>query len=146
MNNPLQAHQYISNFFETYARALENHDTKLMANHYFIPCTFISDDSNTTFNDASKLEGLFNQGVIFYKQFGIIHAWPQVWSKQFWTDKIARVKVKWSYLDKDKQLVYECDYQYVLKLDKHNHWKIILSVSINEKERMEEWQKNKKTS
>lgn len=146
MNTSVQEHLHINNFFETYAASLENHDTKLMANHYFIPCTFISDDSNTTFSDASKLEGLFNQGVIFYKQFGIVHALPEIWNKQFITNRIARVKVKWSYLDKDKQLVYDCEYQYILKLDKHSHWKIILSISVNEKEQMEAWQKNKKTA
>ena len=136
--------QQINDFFESYARALEQYDTKKMAWHYNIPCSFLSDESATVFTEASKLEGLFNQGTGFYKQFGIAHARPEVWSKRFWTDRICKARVNWQYFDKDKQPVYNCDYQYVLRLDKHNEWKIELSVAINEKERMEAWLESRK--
>ena len=129
----------VNDFFESYANALEQYDTKLMALHYSVPCTFLSDDSVTVFSEASKLEGLFNQGTAFYRQYGIAHARPEVWSKRFWTDRIAKVKVSWHYYDANNQPIYSCDYQYILRLDKQDKWKIELSVSINEKERMEEW-------
>jgi hypothetical protein len=129
----------ISSFFDNYARALESFDTKAMAQHYSIPCSFISDDSSQVFSEASKLEGLFNQGTGFYKQFGIVHARPEVWSKRNWAERIVKAKVNWKYYDADNQPVYECDYQYILKLDKHDKWKIEVAVSVNEKEKMEEW-------
>ncbi len=129
----------VNDFFESYANALEQYDTKLMALHYSVPCTFLSDDSVTVFSEANKLEGLFNQGTAFYRQYGIAHARPEVWSKRFWTDRIAKVKVTWYYYDANNQPIYSCDYQYILRLDKQDKWKIELSVSINEKERMEEW-------
>lgn len=135
----------VNDFFESYAHALENYDTKLMARHYSIPCTFLSNEACTIFTDSSKLEGLFNQGTSFYKQFGITHARPEVWSKRLWTDKICKVRVNWQYFDKDNQPVYNCDYQYILKLDKHNTWKIELSVAVNEKERMDEWLNKRKS-
>jgi len=37
--------QQINNFFETYAKALENYDTKGLAFMYNVPCTMLSDDS-----------------------------------------------------------------------------------------------------
>lgn len=129
----------VSSFFDSYARALESFDTKLMAQHYYIPCTFLADESTQVFTEASKLEGLFNQGTNFYKQFGIVHARPEIWTKRSWTEKIVKVKVNWKYYDVNNQPVYNCDYQYILKLDKHDKWKIEVSVSVNEKERMEEW-------
>ncbi|HRO42254.1 MAG TPA: hypothetical protein PL009_05435 [Flavipsychrobacter sp.] len=134
----------INDFFEAYAHALENYDAKMMAMQYALPCTFLSDDASNIFQEANKLEGLFVQGTTFYKQFGVAHARPQVWSKRMWTEKICKVKVNWQYFDKENQPIYNCDYQYILRLDKHDKWKIELSVAVNEKERMEEWLKKKR--
>ena len=136
----------VNDFFESYANALESYDTRLMAHHYSIPCTFLSDDAATVFTEASALEGLFNQGTGFYKQYGIAHARPEVWSKRFWTDRIAKVRVGWHYFDQDNKPIYSCDYQYILRLDKQDNWKIELSISINEKEKMEEWLAGRKKS
>jgi hypothetical protein len=141
MTNSTLLLQQVNTFFEIYAKALENYDTKGMAYLYNIPCSMISDDTTTIFNDAGKLEGFFNMGAGFYRQFGITHVRPEIWNKRDWTDKIINVKVNWQYFDSNLKSIYSCDYQYVLKLDKNNHWKIILSVSINEKEKMEEWRR-----
>lgn len=138
------AFQHVNELFESYAAALERYDSKGMANHYSIPCTFLSDEAATVFTELSKLEGFFNQGISFYKQFGIAHARPEVWSKRSWTERIFKCKVHWQYFDKDNKPVYDCDYQYVLRMDKADHWKIEVSVSINEKEKMEEWQEREK--
>ena len=131
----------INDFFATYAHALEGYDTKTMAFLYNSPCTMISDDTTTVFNDPSKLEGFFNVGAGFYRKFGIVHVRHQVWTKRDWTGKIMNVKVNWQYFDGLNAPVYDCDYQYVLKTDKHGQWKIILSVSLNEKERVDAWKK-----
>lgn len=136
--------QQIYSFFETYAIALERYDTKGMAYLYNIPCTMISDDTTTMFNDAGKLEGFFNMGAGFYKQFGIARVRPEVWNRRDLSEKIVSVKVNWRYYDSKDSPIYDCDYHYILKLDKNNHWKIILSVSVNEKERMEEWRRKTK--
>jgi hypothetical protein len=138
--------QNISAFFDFYAQALENHDTKGMAFLYNIPCTMLSDETTAMFNDAGKLEGFFNQGMSFYKHFGIAYARPEIWNRRELTGKIYSVKVNWQYFDSNKKLIYNCDYHYVLKLDKKDQWKIVLSVSVNEKERIEEWKKATNTN
>jgi hypothetical protein len=131
--------QQVNHFFETYTHALEKYDAKGMANLYHIPCTMLSDDTTAIFNDASKLEGFFNQGAAFYKQFGIAYVRHEIWNRRHLTEKIVNVKVNWQYLDSNHKPVYNCDYHFILKLDKKDQWKIILSVSVNEKERIEEW-------
>ena len=143
MNSLSTPVQNINDFFEIYANALEQHDTKGMTFLHNIPCTMLSDDTTTLFNDASKIEGFFNQGMSFYRQFGIAHARADVRSWYHLTPRIVTVKVNWIYADALKQLVYSCDYHYIMKLDKRNTWKIIQSVSVNEKERMEEWRDRK---
>lgn len=135
--------QSINTFFDQYAKALEQYNTKGMSYMYHIPCTMLSDDATSIFNDAGRLEGFFNQGVAFYRQFGITHVRPDVWMKRELTSRIMNVKVCWHYLDAAFNPVYSCDYHYTMKLDKNNQWKIILSVSVNERERMEEWQRSK---
>lgn len=142
MNNG--AFLQINEFFEGYADALERFDTKRMSLHYSIPCTFISDDSSNLFTEASKLEGLFNQGTGFYKQFGIAHARPEIWSKRPISDRVAQVKLRWQYYDALNQPIYNCDFLYILKLDKNSQWRIEMSVSINEKENMDKWISEKK--
>ena len=132
--------QQVNDFFETYAKALENYDTKGLAFLYNMPCTMLSDEATTSFNDAGRLEGFFNQGAGFYRQFGIAHVRHEVWSRRELTNRIMSVKVNWQYYDNYDKPIYNCDYHYVLKLDKNSHWKIVLSVSANEKERMEQWQ------
>jgi hypothetical protein len=132
--------QQVNDFFEIYAQALEHYDTKGLAFLYCTPCTMVSDEATTSFNDAGKLEGFFNQGAGFYKQFGIAHVRHEVWSKRELTGRIISVKVNWMYYDAAHSSIYNCDYHYVLKLDKADQWKIVLSVSVNEKERMEQWQ------
>ncbi|MCF8450737.1 MAG: hypothetical protein K9G49_12775 [Taibaiella sp.] len=107
---------------------------------YNIPCTMLSDEATSLFNDSVKLEGFFNQGAGFYKQFGISHVRQDIWTRKLITSKITSVKVNWQYFDALQQPIYSCDYLYTMKLDKNNQWKIVVSVSLNEKERMEEWQ------
>ncbi|MBL7691646.1 MAG: hypothetical protein JNM41_08625 [Flavipsychrobacter sp.] len=132
--------QKLNDFFENYASALERYDTKSLAYMYNIPCTMLSDEATTVFNDAGKLEGFFNQGASFYRQFGIAHVRQEIWMKRHLSDRIATVKVNWQFFDALNAPIYDCDYQYTMKLDKNNQWRIILSVSINEKKNMEEWQ------
>ncbi len=144
MSNPTTKIQNINDFFDIYANALEIHDTKGMTFLHQLPCNMVADDAYTVFADASKLEGFFNQGMTFYRQFGIAKVRSDVRSKVDLTRRIATAKVNWRYADALQQPIYNCDYYYVLKIDKNGSWKIILSVSINEKERMEEWKLTEK--
>ncbi len=139
MHSPAFPIQNINDFFDIYANALEIHDTKGMTFLHQIPCNMVSDDAYTLFSDASKLEGFFNQGMTFYRQFGIVKVSGDVRSKIDLTKRITTAKVNWRYADANRNPIYNCDYHYLMKLDKNGLWKIILSVSINERERMEEW-------
>ena len=124
--------------FAHFADALSRLDTKTMAYLYAMPCTLLSDDSTTVFSEPAKLEGFFNRGAAVYRQLGVAQVRCDIWSRQAWTDKMALVKVKWHYLDKSGNGIYSCDYQYIIKLNQENRPGIVMSVSINEKERMAE--------
>ncbi len=127
----------INRFFEVYAEAVANQDAKQIANCFALPCTFLADDSCAVYTDITKLEGLINQGKRFFTQHKIVEAYADVLNKRSVSDRITRVSVNWQYRDKNSQLVYDCDYYYLLKLNEEDKWKIEVAVSINEKERIE---------
>lgn len=131
--------QTITEFFDIYAHALEQYDSKKLVMIHFLPCTMISDDAYTVFSDASKLEGFFNQGLFFYRQFGIARIQADVWSNVHLTAGVKRVKTNWKFFDKAGKALYNCDYHYIMKLDKGNIWRIALTVAVNERERIEAW-------
>ena len=141
----LEYMQNLNTFFENYATALERYDTKSLAFMYHIPCTMISDEATSVFNDAGKLEGFFNQAAAFYKQFGIAHVRHEIWTRRELTAKIVNVRVNWQFYDALNAPIYNCDYNYTMKKDKNCNWRIILSVSMNEKQRMEAWQQKVKS-
>ena len=137
--------QLVNSFFESYAHAIDNFDPKTLAWHYSLPCTLLSDESYVCFTDITKLESAFAQVKRFYAQHHITHARAEVWNKRQWTDKIVNAKVHWEYFDADNKPLYGCDYHYVLKPDKNNQLKIVLAVSVNEKEQTEAWLQSRNT-
>lgn len=131
----------LNGFFEYLADALERSDAKTMAHLYLMPCTLLSDDVTLVFTEPAKLEGFFSRGAALYKQMGVARVQAELWNRQNWTEKMTLAKVKWKYTDKQAKDIYSCDYNYVLKCDKDGCQRILMSVSLNEKERMEIWQK-----
>lgn len=129
----------INDFFESYAQSLETFDSKRLAFLHNIPCSLLSDDATTFFNDSGRLEGFFNQGMSYYRQFGIAKVGVEVLSRINISEKIVKARVLWKYYDALQQPIYHCNYQYILKVDKHQHLKIVLSISVDEKEQMEAW-------
>ncbi len=131
----------LNTFFDQFALALENYDTKTMAHLYEMPCTLLSDDATTVFTEPVKLEGFFNRGASVYKQVGVYKVRAEIWNRQIWTQKMLMVKMKWRYANQLGEEIYTCDYNYIMKQDREGNLKIVMSVSLNEKEQMEEWQK-----
>lgn len=132
-----------NDFFDEYAKALESFNAKRLAHNYELPCSFLSDENVTSFTDATQLEGFFSKGLTFYKQNGIAVVQPEVWSKERLTEKMVKVKINWHYFNKSNELLYSCTYYYLLRKGTENELKIITAISVNEKERMEEWLKRR---
>ena len=128
----------INDFFELYAKAVENHDSKFLTNCHSLPCTFIADDSSLAYTSAAKLEGLINNSKRFYSVHGIVSAIPDIRSKRFITDRIVQVSMTWKYFNAKNKPVYDCDYQYLLKLNEYDEWKIEVAISINEQEKIKQ--------
>ena len=126
----------VQDFFEEYAAALEQFDAKKVRAYYTLPCLLASDDTSTAFTDATVLEALFIQGFSFLKQYGIVHCRPDVLSRREWSPRLTKARVQWHYFNAQNEPLYSCDYNYILHLQKDSAWKIEVSVSVNEKERL----------
>ncbi len=127
----------INQLFSEYATAVENNDTKAIAVLYALPCTFLSNEGSSMYNDLATLEGSISQGRRFYKKHGIKAARPDVRHKYTITDRIVRVKVNWKYVNSKEEEVYNCDYEYIVKKHNSGEWKIEYAISINEQERLQ---------
>lgn len=126
----------VHDFFEGYARAMEQHDSKYIAGCYSLPCTFISDDESRSYTTTARLEGLINQSKRFYTIHGITSVTAEVMNTYMITQRIARVTLRWIYKNDKGLLVYDCNYLYILRLDAHQHWRIETAIDVNEKERI----------
>jgi ketosteroid isomerase-like protein len=142
----LATQSQLHSFFDLMAASLRALDTKAMANLYMMPCTLVSDETTLAFTDPARLEGFFNRGAMVYKQMGVAQVQADVWNRQVWSPNLLLVKVKWKYANQKGAELYNCDYNYVVHTDKDGHLRIVMSASINEKERMEAWQRNLKKS
>lgn len=136
--NSTDTHQFrINDFFDNYAEGIEKQDTKMVANCFALPCSFLADDTSSVYTTLAKLEGLINQGKRFFGIHKITDVRADIRNKRQITPKITRVHLNWQYRNDKGGLVYECDYYYLLRLNEKNKWKIETAVSINEKERIE---------
>lgn len=135
-----------NHFFDEYAKALESFNAKSLAHCYELPCSFLSDEKVTSFTDAVQLEGFFSKGLTFYKLNGIAVAGPEVWNKERLATGIIKVKLNWHYYNETGEPLYNCTYYYLLRNNAENELKIVTAISVNEKERMEEWLKVKTPS
>jgi len=131
----------VNDLFDSYSAAFELFDAKTLAFHYHLPCYFVTDEAETIFTEESKLEGMFNKAKHFFRKYGIEKMEPEIWNKRALTNLITEVKVIWHYKNAAKETLYSCDYNYVLKLNEQKEQKILTSISINEKLRMETWLK-----
>jgi hypothetical protein len=129
----------INDFFDAYAAAMEQHDTKLMTRFYDIPCTMLADEQSSIFTEINKLEGLFNQAMVSYTQLGIRHFNAELRNRRQISDRLYDVTILWHYRDAHDQLVYSCRYHYILRTDKQHHWKIQVAVSVDEKQQLDRW-------
>ena len=127
----------INHFFDEYANAIAIRDSKHITECFALPCIFIADDKTSAYSTASKLEGLANQGKRFYNTHNITAVRADVVSKKMFTPRVAQAQVRWFYYNSNGKEVYNCDYNYLLRSDEHNKWKIETAVSINEKEKLE---------
>ena len=137
-NHPISS---VNDLFDSYSAAFELLEAKTLAFHYHLPCYFITDEAETVFTEQSKLEGMFNQAKHFFRKYHIEKMEPEIWNKRALTSLITEVKVIWHYKNANGTLLYSCDYHYILKLTEQKEQKIVTSISLNEKARMDAWLK-----
>lgn len=135
MTSLSELHEY----FETYAGCIATGDARGIAHLFALPCMMASDDKSTAFTDANTIEALFLQGFSFLRKHGVVGALPDVRSRKAITSRIIQCNLTWKYHDIQNTVLYSCDYIYTLHHFPKEGWKIESALSINEKERMNEW-------
>jgi hypothetical protein len=132
-------HSNINDFFQAYAQAMLQQDTRLMTRFYELPCMMMADGLANVYTEPNKLEGLFNQGVVYYGQLGVKEFRPDLRNTLHINDQYARAKVLWHHLDASGALMYRCNYEYMLLRGKTGYWSMQSVLSVDEKTELEAW-------
>lgn len=146
MEHKVWEHTNTNTFFDAYAAAMQQQDTRLMTRFYEWPCTLMGDGITNVYSEPNRLEGLFNQGIVYYGQIGVRSFKPELWSRHQLNEHYMRVRVKWHHCDESGVELYHCFYEYVLHSDKSGFWKMQVVVSIDEKERLAAYQLSQQES
>lgn len=133
-------HRNINDFFEAYAQAMLHQDTRLMSRFYELPCIMMADGITNVYTDLNKLEGLFNQGIVYYSQLGVREFRPDLRSTAVLNEYYTRAKVLWQHCDSEGRMLYHCRYEYILLRQASGFWSMQSVLSVDEKARLEAWQ------
>ena len=140
MEHKAWEHHNINDFFTAYATAMLQQDTRMMTRFYELPCTMMADGQANVYTDANKLEGLFNQGIVYYGQLGVREFRPDLRYCAPLNEQYTRAKVIWQHCDASGRLLYSCAYEYILVRQKGGHWTMQVVISVDEKKQLENWQ------
>jgi hypothetical protein len=140
MEHKAWEHTNINDFFEAYAQAMLHQDTRLMTRFYELPCSLMADGMANVYTEMNKLEGLFNQGIVYYGQLGVKEFRPDLRSTMRLNEHYARARVLWRHCDVNGQELYRCHYDYILLRDALGFWHMQTVISVDEKKQLEAWQ------
>ena len=135
MNQPADI-SLIENFVNEYAEKLSGFEGEDISGYYNFPCTIIGDDFQQVLNSKEELEAYLNAEAVFYNNVNAARAIPDVLEVDFLSNRLNFVLINWTFRDASDNLIYECDYAYIVRTDETGY-KICSVVSVNEQKRME---------
>lgn len=115
-------------FFEQYALAFQQGNSKTLAELFLTPTVIMSDEAKTVFSSAQDIVLAIESLIDKFNQAGITTHLPKVSQIIRLSDTIMFANVYWRMLDAAEQLVFACSTSYTLqRVD--DSLKIIVSVN-----------------
>lgn len=123
-------------FFNQYGQALISFDANNIIDSYATPFLMMSDEQVNAFTDLDVLRNIFGQGATVYQAYGFAKAIPEVKAARSVSGSIIQATVHWRYLNTEGNLIYDCDYEYLLRTNEAKELKIHTTIAINEPEKL----------
>ena len=121
----------LDEFFDAYAAALRDFDADATARLWGLPGMVVTDDFAGALESRADMSAGLAASYPMYRMLGLESAVPEVRLVNALTDRIATVRVRWSYLDADDDLIVTTDYEYLLR-DDADGLHVYLAVGIDE--------------
>lgn len=126
----------IAEFFDEYAAALREFDADATARLWGLPGMIVTDDFAGALESRADMSAGLASSYPVYRMLGLESAVPEIRAVSALTDRIVTVRVRWSYLDADDEVIVTTDYEYLLR-DDADGLHVYLAVGIDEAEALQ---------
>ncbi|WP_448005399.1 DUF6841 family protein [Agromyces bauzanensis] len=126
----------IAEFFDQYAAALREFDADATARLWGLPGMIVTDEFAGALESRADMSAGLASSYPVYRMLGLESAVPEIRAVSALTDRIVTVRVRWSYLDADDELIVTTDYEYLLR-DDADGLHVYLAVGIDEAEALQ---------
>ncbi len=128
--------QRLVEFFDEYASALREFDADATARLWGLPGMIVTDDFAGALESRADMAAGLAQSYPLSRRLGLESAVPELRAVSALTDRISTVRVRWSYLDADDEVIVTTDYEYLVR-DDADGLHVYLAVGIDEAEALQ---------
>jgi hypothetical protein len=121
----------LAEFFDDYAAALREFDADATARLWGLPGMIITDDFAGALESRADMSAGLATSYPLYRRLGLESAVPELRAVSALTDRISTVRVRWSYLDANDEVIVTTDYEYLVR-DDADGLHVYLAVGIDE--------------
>ena len=121
----------LAEFFDAYAAALREFDAEATAELWGLPGMIVTDDFAGALESRADMASGLASSYPIYRMLGLESALPEIRAVSALTDRISNVRVRWSYLDGDDEVIVTTDYEYLVR-DDADGLHVYLAVGIDE--------------
>jgi hypothetical protein len=123
--------EQLAEFFDAYAAALRDFDAEATARLWGLPGMVVTDDFAGALESRADMATGLSSSYPLYRRLGLESAVPEIRAVSSLTDRISTVRVRWSYLDANDELIVKTDYEYLVR-DDADGLHVYLAVGIDE--------------
>ncbi|MDQ0892932.1 DUF6841 family protein [Agromyces ramosus] len=126
----------LAEFFDAYAAALRDFDAEATARLWGLPGMVVTDDFAGALESRADMAAGLSSSYPVYRRLGLESAVPEIRAASALTDRISTVRVRWSYLDANDELIVKTDYEYLVR-DDADGLHVYLAVGIDESQALQ---------
>ena len=123
----------LAEFFDAYAAALREFDADATARLWGLPGMIITDEFAGALESRADMAAGLASSYPLYRRLGLESALPELRAVSSLTDLISTVRIRWSYLDANDEVIVTTDYEYLVR-DDADGIHVYLAVGIDEAE------------
>ncbi|WP_022894194.1 hypothetical protein [Agromyces subbeticus] len=121
----------LEEFFDVYAEAQRDFDADATARLWGLPGMVITDDFAGALESRADMATGLSSSFPLYRRLGFEGIVPELRAVSALTDVISMVRVRWSYLDGNDELIVTSDVEYLVRDDAEG-LHVYLAVGIDE--------------